>query len=140
MQMAREEVAKVSYCYYSRDSHEIVRKFPCLEAAKFTDRDRTFCPRPHADVFGRCARQRVKSPGNRHVTVADRDTDNAAACPHLVQLLVEGPRVLHVLYLVGALALIGSDDPNLVWPHPTTQKAGHQLLRIGCLCPVDIHV
>ena len=39
MQMAREEVAEVSYCYYSR---EIVRKFPCLEAAKFTDRDRTF--------------------------------------------------------------------------------------------------
>ena len=42
MQMAREEVAEVSYCYYSRDSCEIVRKFPCLEAAKFTDRDRTF--------------------------------------------------------------------------------------------------
>ena len=42
MQMAREEVAEVSYCYYSRDSREIVRKFPCLEAAKFTDRDRTF--------------------------------------------------------------------------------------------------
>ena len=41
MQMAREEVAEVSYCYYSRDSREIVRKFPCLEAAKFTDRDRT---------------------------------------------------------------------------------------------------
>ena len=42
MQMAREEVAEVSYCYYSRDSREIVRKFPCLEAVKFTDRDRTF--------------------------------------------------------------------------------------------------
>ena len=42
VQMAREEVAEVSYCYYSRDSREIVRKFPCLEAAKFTDRDRTF--------------------------------------------------------------------------------------------------
>ena len=42
MQMAREEVAEVSYCYYSRDSREIIRKFPCLEAAKFTDRDRTF--------------------------------------------------------------------------------------------------
>ena len=42
MQMAREEVAEVSYCYYSRDSSETVRKFPCLEAAKFTDRDRTF--------------------------------------------------------------------------------------------------
>ena len=42
MQMAQEEVAEVSYCYYSWDSREIVRKFPCLEAAKFTDRDRTF--------------------------------------------------------------------------------------------------
>ena len=42
MQMAREEVAEVSYCDYSQDSREIVRKFPCLEAAKFTDRDRTF--------------------------------------------------------------------------------------------------
>ena len=42
MQMAREEVAKVLYCYYSRDSREIVWKFPCLEAAKFTDRDWTF--------------------------------------------------------------------------------------------------
>ena len=42
MQMAREEAAEVSYCYYWRDSREIVRKFPCLEAAKFTDRDRTF--------------------------------------------------------------------------------------------------
>ena len=64
-QMAREEVAEVSYCYYSRDSREIVRKFPCLEAAKFTDRDRTFwdvLPAARADVFGHCARQRV----NRH--------------------------------------------------------------------------
>ena len=63
--MAREEVAEVSYCYYSRDSREIVRKFPCLEAAKFTDRDRTFwdvLPAARADVFGHCARQRV----NRH--------------------------------------------------------------------------
>ena len=42
MQMAREEVAEVSYCYYSRDSSEIVQKFPCLEAAKFTDHNRTF--------------------------------------------------------------------------------------------------
>ena len=42
MQMAREVVAEVSYCYYSWDSREIVRKFPCLEAAKFTNRDRTF--------------------------------------------------------------------------------------------------
>ena len=42
MQMAREEVAEVSYCYYPRDSREIVRKFPCLEAAQFTDRDQTF--------------------------------------------------------------------------------------------------
>ena len=59
MQMAREEVAEVSYCYYSRDSREIVQKFPCLEAAKFTDRDRTFWDLLPADVFGRCAWQRV---------------------------------------------------------------------------------
>ena len=42
MQMARDEVAEVSYCYYLWDSCEIVQKFPCLEAVKFTDRDRTF--------------------------------------------------------------------------------------------------
>ena len=42
MQIVREEVAEVSYCYYSRDSREIVRKFPCLEAAKFTDSDWMF--------------------------------------------------------------------------------------------------
>ena len=42
MQMVREEVAEVLYCYYSRDSREIVQKFPCIEAAKFTDCDRMF--------------------------------------------------------------------------------------------------
>ena len=42
MQMAREEVAEVSYCYYSWDSRKIVRKCPCMEAVKFTDRDWTF--------------------------------------------------------------------------------------------------
>ena len=42
MQMAREEVAEVSYCYYSGDAHEIVRKFLCMEAAKFIDCDRLF--------------------------------------------------------------------------------------------------
>ena len=42
MQMVREEVAEVSYCYYSWDSREIVQKFPCIEAAKFTDRDQMF--------------------------------------------------------------------------------------------------
>ena len=62
MQMAQEEVAEVSYCYYSRDSREIVRKFPCLEAAKFTDRDRTFWDVLPADPRGRCAQQRVNSP------------------------------------------------------------------------------
>ena len=36
------EVAKVSYCYYSWDSHEIVQKFPCMEEAKFTSCDRMF--------------------------------------------------------------------------------------------------
>ena len=42
MQMAWKEATGVSYCYYSRDSREIVRKFPCMEAAKFIDGDRTF--------------------------------------------------------------------------------------------------
>ena len=42
MQMAWEEVAKVLYCYYSRDSCKIVWKFPYLKEAKFTNRDRTF--------------------------------------------------------------------------------------------------
>ena len=62
MQNGVGEVAKVSYCYYSRDSYEIVQKFPCMEVAKFTDHDQTFgmfCLRPRADVFGRCALQRV---------------------------------------------------------------------------------
>ena len=36
------KVAEVSYCYYSRDSHEIVWKFPCMEVAKSTHRDWTF--------------------------------------------------------------------------------------------------
>ena len=40
--MAREEVTEVSYSYYSQDSHEIVRKFPCMEVAKFTNSDQTF--------------------------------------------------------------------------------------------------
>ena len=53
MQMAREEVAEVSYCYYSQDSHKIVRKFPTLEAAKVTDRDRTFWDILPADPRGR---------------------------------------------------------------------------------------
>ena len=53
MQMTREEVAEVSYCYYSRDSLVIVRKFPCLEAAKFTDRDRMFWDVLPADPRGR---------------------------------------------------------------------------------------
>ena len=42
MQMARQEVAEVSYCYYLRDSSETAQKFPCIEAAEFTDRDQTF--------------------------------------------------------------------------------------------------
>ena len=34
--------AEVSHYYYLQDSHEIVLKFPCMEVAKFTDRDWTF--------------------------------------------------------------------------------------------------
>ena len=63
---------EVAYCYYSQDSREIVRKFPCLEAAKFTDRDRTFWDVLPADVFRRCARQRIKNysdvPGQHEVS------------------------------------------------------------------------
>ena len=29
-------------------------------SSKFTDHDRTFCLQPSADVFGRCAQQRIK--------------------------------------------------------------------------------
>ena len=53
MQMARMEVVEVSYCYYSRDSREIVQKFPCIEAAKLTDRNRTFWDVLHAAPRGR---------------------------------------------------------------------------------------
>ena len=48
VQMAREEVAEVSYCYYSRDSREIVRKFPCLGSSE------VYRSRP--DILGRSAR------------------------------------------------------------------------------------
>ena len=41
MQNGTGEVAEVSYCYYSQDSHEIVWKFPCMEVAKFTNHDQT---------------------------------------------------------------------------------------------------
>ena len=40
------EVAEVSYCYYSRDSREIVLKFPCMEVAKFTDQTGRFACGP----------------------------------------------------------------------------------------------
>ena len=42
LQNGAGEVAGVSYCYYSRDSREIVRKFPCTEVVKFTDGDWMF--------------------------------------------------------------------------------------------------
>ena len=65
MQNGVGEVAEVSYCYYSRDSREIVRKFPCMEVEKFTNHDQAFW-----DVCGRCALQRVNnwflSPINHH--------------------------------------------------------------------------
>ena len=64
MQMAREEVVEVSYCYYSWDSRETVWKFPCLEAAKFTNRDRMFWDVLPAAPRRRCARQRVNSAFN----------------------------------------------------------------------------
>ena len=47
MQMAWEEVAEVSYCYYSRDSREIVWKFPCWKQRSLpitTGCFRTLCP------------------------------------------------------------------------------------------------
>ena len=36
------KVAEVLYCYYSRDSCEIVRKLPGMEVTKFTNRNQTF--------------------------------------------------------------------------------------------------
>ena len=48
MQISAGEVAEVLCCYYSQDSHEIVRKFSCVEVAKFADHDWTFW-----DVFAR---------------------------------------------------------------------------------------
>ena len=42
MQNGVGEVAEVSYCYYSQDSRVTVQKFPCMDIAKFTDRDWTF--------------------------------------------------------------------------------------------------
>ena len=42
MQNGSGEVAEVLYFYYSRDFGEIVRKFPCMEVAKFADCDWTF--------------------------------------------------------------------------------------------------
>ena len=62
MQNGAGEVAEVSYYCYSRDSCEIVRKFPCMVVAKFTNRNwrlGTFCLQPRTEVFRRCALQRV---------------------------------------------------------------------------------
>ena len=42
MQNGVGKVVEVSYCCYSQDSLEIVWKFPCMEVAKFTDRDGLF--------------------------------------------------------------------------------------------------
>lgn len=53
----------------------------------------------------------------------------------LVEFLVEGARVLHVLHLVGPLTLVGRDDPNLLRLDPGAQEASHQLLRVGRLRP-----
>ena len=60
MQNGAGEVVEVSYCYYSRDSHEIIQKFPCMEVAKFASHNWTFWPQPRADVFRHCTLQRVK--------------------------------------------------------------------------------
>ena len=52
----------------------------------------------------------------------------------VVQLLAHGSIAQHDLQDVSALALIGGDDPQLLWGGTPLQEVGHNLLNIGSLC------
>lgn len=52
----------------------------------------------------------------------------------VVQLLAHGSIAQHDLQDVGTLALIGGDDPQLLWGSTPLQEVGHNLFNIGSLC------
>ena len=54
---------------------------------------------------------------------------------YLVELGVQGAAELHVLDQVGALALIGRDDADLVGLGAGLQQPGGDLLHVGRLRP-----
>lgn len=55
--------------------------------------------------------------------------------PYLVELGVQGATELHVLHQVGALALVGGDDADLVGLGPSLEQLGGDLLHVGSLGP-----
>ena len=48
-----------------------------------------------------------------------------------VELVWHGSIVLHELDHVGPLALVRSDDPNLLGLHTVLHQLGHDLLHVG---------
>ena len=57
---------------------------------------------------------------------------------YLVELGVQGAAELHVLDEVGALALVGGDDANLIGLGTGLQQPGGDLLHVGRLRPLKI--
>ena len=54
---------------------------------------------------------------------------------YLIEFGVQGATELHVLHQVGALALVGRDDADLVRLRSGLQQPGGDLLHIRCLGP-----
>lgn len=54
---------------------------------------------------------------------------------YLVKFGVKGATELHVLHQVGPLALVGSDDADLIGFGSSLQQPGGYFLYIGCLSP-----
>lgn len=54
---------------------------------------------------------------------------------YLVELGVQGATELHVLHQVGALALVGGDDANLVRLGPSLEQLRGDFLHVGSFRP-----
>lgn len=50
---------------------------------------------------------------------------------------MQGATELHVLHQVGALALVGGDDPNLVGLGPSLEQLRGDLLHVGSFSPAE---
>lgn len=59
---------------------------------------------------------------------------------YLIQFLVQRSTVLHVLYNVGSLALIRSDDTYLLRLDVGSQKSCGNLLHVSCFSPRKYHI